>query len=141
VPGQVRDGRRRGVGGGAVAQRRGHAGAAARATKPRGAREELEQAADEELVKSVTFRTSTAHRVKRIDEGKDEDFFEACLAEAVAQAQKQERATIATKSRHVTPVAADGKAHGGLCDTEGQGARRGGEGLSSGALLQLRRRQ
>jgi hypothetical protein len=75
----------------------------------REAREELEQAADEELVKSVTFRTSTAHRVKRIDEGKDEDFFEACLAEAVAQAQKQERATIATKSRHVTPVAADAR--------------------------------
>jgi hypothetical protein len=54
-------------------------------------REELEQAADEELVKSVTFHATTGHHVKRIEEGDDEDFFEACLAKS--RAQKQQRAT------------------------------------------------
>jgi hypothetical protein len=80
--------------------------------------------------------------VKRIDEGKDEDFFEACLAEAVAQAQKQERATIATKSRHVTPVAADGARRTAVSVTpKGRALVGEGKACLQALCLQLRRRQ
>lgn len=99
------------------------------------AREELDQA-DEELVKSVSFRGSMAGQVKRIEEedGDEEDFFEACLARAVAnlQAHKKQGQEAASSLPNVSkrirrmPVASHGKAKGDVAEMPEQAKASGG---------------
>ncbi|GJM94050.1 hypothetical protein PR202_ga10662 [Eleusine coracana subsp. coracana] len=104
-------------------------------------REEVEKE-DEELVRSVGFRCSAGH-VKRIEDDGDEDFFEACLARAVANRQALHKeqgprttSALANVSKR-TRMVVDGKAQGDLADTPGCSAPAGEAKPSDGALQVL----
>ncbi|TVU34305.1 hypothetical protein EJB05_16136, partial [Eragrostis curvula] len=111
-------------------------------------RQELERA-DEALVKSVGFRSSsTGCVVKRIEEDndEDEDFFEACLAKTAAadrQARtKQAQAVspllaIVSRKRRRVSVASDGKAPIHHAVTPPEARASAGEAKASNGALQV----